>query len=119
MTDFTNALAATFRPTERLFIFSYDFLAPGLDGLFTYIKDSRNITSWSYINPGVYLLRSYDGAHTLTAAFRSITGGARLIVAEIDKTNISGHLPNPAWEWLFGLKPGTLTPPQLEAPKLF
>lgn len=119
MSGFTNALANALAPQEKLYIFSFDLLHQGfsIEGLTTYIMDARQITSWSYVNPGVYLIRSYEGAQTLTSAFRAITGGARLMIAEINLTNTSGHLPNAAWEWLYRLPSGTLGNPVLEAPK--
>jgi hypothetical protein len=114
MSDVTNALAAMYRPpVERLYVFSYDFLHPTLsvEAMVTYIRDTRHISGWSYLNPGLYLIRSYEGANTLTKALTAITGNARLMVAEINLSNLSGNLPNPAWEWIYGLTAGTLGSP--------
>ena len=113
MSDITNAfMIPPPLPPENLYIFSFDWLHPGVnaDGVNTFITHSRQISSWSYLNAGVYLLRSRASAVDLMTAFRSLTNGARLLVAQITLAGLAGSLPNQAWEWLYEMPPGSLSP---------
>ena len=85
-----GAAADLFR--EKLYVFTYDFLhqITNSEVISQYIRDARTLSSWSYIGPGVYLLRSYSSAADLSDALRKVTGGAKLLVIEATADNVGG-----------------------------
>jgi hypothetical protein len=74
-----------------------------VQALATYIQDSREITSWASALPGVYLLRSFNDAATLSERLVGVLNEAKCVVAkiEIDEKAIGGWLPKAAWQWAF------------------
>jgi hypothetical protein len=99
MTEAYNALARMF--TDKMYVFAFDLshLGVNVQIITQYINDSRTISSWSYCTPGVFLLRSTQRALHLSEALRTVTGGARCLVIEVDPVNVGGWLPQEAWNW--------------------
>lgn len=97
----TGGFLSTYANTEKLYVFSVDFLAPtfNMEGLLAYIRDTRTITNWSYPTPGVFLLKSHQSAFQLSESLRRIIGGARCLVIEANAANVGGWLPKQAWDW--------------------
>lgn len=94
-----------------LLVFDVSRVPVNMEALHTYIRDSRDITSyWNYI-PLVYIIRTHLDLHAMSAKLNAMFGGAWFLLTEINGQSTNGILPLPAWDWINAPQGYILPPP--------
>jgi hypothetical protein len=88
-------------PTVKTYIVNFVATGVNLAALNQYLYDSSDIIAfWNYI-PLVYCVKSHLDATTLMYKLSSFFPHRTFLIAEINKENLNGMLPQPAWDWFY------------------
>jgi hypothetical protein len=88
-------------PTVRVYIIAFAARDVNLAALNQYVFDSADIIAyWNYV-PLVYCVKSRLSATELTLKLQPFFPHGTYLIAEINRDNMNGVLPQPAWEWFY------------------
>ena len=87
--------------TVKVYIMVFGALGVNLASLNQYLFDSADIIAfWNYV-PLVYCVKSRLSATELTLKLRPFFPNGLYLIAEVNRSNMDGLLPKPAWEWFY------------------
>jgi hypothetical protein len=81
-----------------------------IQGLHNYIRESKAFVGWSNRLPMVYYLMSRLTAPEIRTRLVPIFAGGNFIVAEIDRFNMDGLMPQDAWDWFYSIERAAALP---------
>jgi hypothetical protein len=85
----------------RVYIITFGVSGVNLAALNQYLYDSADIIAfWNYV-PLVYCVKSRATATHLSAKLAPFFPNGTYMVAEINRYNLNGVLPKPAWDWFY------------------
>jgi hypothetical protein len=85
----------------KVYIVTFGVTGVNLAALHQYLFDSSEIIAfWNYV-PLVYCVKSRATAAELTIKLTPFFPNGTFFVAEINRSNINGILPKPAWDWFY------------------
>jgi hypothetical protein len=85
----------------KVYIVTFGVAGVNIAALHQYLFDSSDIIAfWNYV-PFVYCVKSRATAGELTIKLTPFFPHGAFFVAEINRFNINGILPKPAWDWFY------------------
>ncbi len=85
----------------KVYIITFGVMGVNLAALNQYLFDSSDIIAfWNYV-PLVYCVKSRATAAVLTVKLAPFFPSGTFFIAEINRYNINGILPKPAWDWFY------------------
>jgi hypothetical protein len=98
----TNALARGIIPDDvKVYVITFAVAGVNLQSLNQYLYDSVDIIAfWNYV-PLVYCVKSRLSSGELAIKLTPFFPHGQFFIAEINRSNINGILPTPAWDWFY------------------
>ena len=85
----------------KVYIITFGVMDVNMAALNQYLFDSSDIIAfWNYV-PLVYCVKSRTTATELAVKLTPFFPHGTFFIAEVNRQNLNGMLPQPAWDWFY------------------